>query len=65
MGADANGWSDGVRTHLDQNRIQFDNLLTRHALHLACVRDAAEQHTAIRIGEGCDLIRQIVPPRIP
>ncbi len=57
MGADANGWFDDVGAHLDQNRIQLDNLCTRHALHLACVGDASEQHTAVRIGERCDLIR--------
>ena len=65
MGEDANGWFDGVGAHLDQNRIQLDNLFTRHALYLACVGDAAEQRTAVRISERRDLIRQIVAPRIP
>ena len=65
MRADANGWFYGVSAHLDQNRIQLDNLFTRHVLHLACVGDAAEQRSAVRIGERCDLIRQIIAPRTP
>ena len=65
IGADADGRPDGVGTHLNQQRVQLDDLLARHSLHLTCVGDAAEQHAAVRIGERRDLIRQIFAARSP
>ena len=60
---DADGRLDGIGADFDQQGIQRDDLLPRHALRLSVVGDTAEQHAAARIGERGDLVRPVVPAR--
>ena len=57
---DADGRLDAVGSHVNQESIQFDELLTRHPLRFSVIGDAAKQHTAIGIGKRRDFICQVI-----
>ena len=63
MNADAHRRLDEVGAHLDQQIIQRRHLGEGHPRNLSVVRHAAQQHAAVRVGEGGDLVGQVVAAR--
>ena len=57
------GRLDRVRAGIRQDAIQYVHLRSRHALHLAVVADATQQHAAAGVGEGGELVGQVVAAR--
>lgn len=54
---------DRVRAHLHQQPLQFVHPFAGHSRYAARVGHPAEQYSAIRIGEGGNLVSQVVAAR--